>query len=292
LKKVLILGKSGYVPSHLGSEMRKIGFEVLHSSRNLNNEASDSDLILGEHEKDLPRVFFDFLQSREIDAVVNTSNAFSRSLQLENASSSLAANLIIPSAALIGCSFAKTNMFINLASGWQLDKNRASLSPHYTGLKNAFASLAMSMSGSTEIWQVYVHELFGPGDARKKLLVSIRDAIMSGQRVEINSSQTLIHLTSVARLARHLSQIIDGRATFAQAHSYVNYPSLQIGELILLAEKALGISIPWSDKKNPPEAAELANPVIGKLDSSELAADLKEFFRPWSVSGGSLDGNL
>lgn len=279
MKKILILGKSGFVPRQLGLELSNLGFNVFHSSRNLQNEASDQDLVLLNEEDNLPNLFFKFLQENEIDVVINTSNFFEREPKQVNSQASLAANLTVPTAALLACSFAKTKVFVNLASGWQLDANRANQAPHYIGLKNAFAFLSEAIAGQTKVWNVYVHELFGARDERPKLLPSLRKSLATGQVLRIQSGDTRIHLASLSRLAKHVSHLVMEEHDLPKSHTYINYPNLAINELIPLAEEVCGISIPWIDSAGLSERSELVAPVFGELPKSELAQDLKVFFR-------------
>jgi hypothetical protein len=275
----LILGRSGYVPLALAKVLQGLGHSPFFLSRFAAHGSGDYVFVIPENSPFPSSRLRQYILDNQIDAVINTSNRFSRTLGIDDLESAMTANFLHPARVLAIAADAGLKKFMNLASAWQLDEIKRSQHPIYTGTKNALLEFEKSYESKIEIWDVFVAEIFGLADTRPKLLNLIREAAKSGENLELHSLRTNLHLTSIDRLAEHIESLLLGHLNAPKSHLFVNYPSVPVLEILEIANAAIASDLKILDRGLEPEVLSLDAPLVGEADASELRSDLGKFFQ-------------
>jgi nucleoside-diphosphate-sugar epimerase len=276
---LLILGRTGYVPFALAQALQKFGHRSYFVSRAQHQNSGDSVFTVTENSTLDSAQLMEYIYQNNIDAVINTSNKFSRTLEISDLESAAVSNFLHPARVLAIAADAGVRTFINLASAWQLDELKRDQHPIYTGTKNALVEFERSFQSKVEIWDVFVAEIFGVGDTRPKLLNLIKQASKSGEILELHSLKTKLHLTSLDRLASHISDLLGQKVNAPKSHLYINFRDIPIHEILRIARAVLPGSLSTRDMDREPELLSLKAPVVGAMKASDLEADLGKFFQ-------------
>lgn len=275
----LILGRTGYVPFALAQALQAMGHTPFYVSRTQHQDSGENIFTVAENSAFDATQLMHYVAQNNIDAVINTSNKFSRTLDISELESATVSNFLHPARVLAIAADAGVKTFVNLASAWQLDETKRAQHPIYTGTKNALIEFERSFESKVSIWDVFVAEIFGVGDTRPKLLNLIKQASNSGETLELHSLKTKLHLTSLDHLASHLSDLLGQRSNAPKSHLYINFQDIPIHEILRIASAVLPDGLSTRDLQREPEILSLEAPVLGAMTVSDLEADLGKFFQ-------------
>jgi hypothetical protein len=100
-----------------------------------------------------------------------------------------------------------------------------------------------------------------------------------GEILELHSLKTELHLTSLDRLASHLSDLLGQKVNAPKSHLYINFRDIPIHEILRIARAVTPGSLSTRDMDREPELLSLKAPVVGAMEASDLESDLGKFFQ-------------
>ena len=131
--------------------------------------------------------------------------------------------------------------FVNLSSVFQHGPGlRYSPNSLYAATKQAFADLVVhySLNGGLSAVDLCLHDTYGPGDRRKKLIPGLVRAILENRSITLGSLDTQLNLVHISDVVSAIFQSIEERLT--GSFSCVADEEVTVRHVIELLEDASG----------------------------------------------------
>lgn len=223
-----------------------------------------------------------FIAENEISSVVHAANMFSSSATAVEAEQMLYANFLVPAKVLRSAIEANAGLFVNIASCWQLDSQRALQSVDYVSTKEAFREFLNRRSHQIEGKTIFLNEIFGIGDTREKLLNLAIQAAIEGSRFEVTSLKKILGFTNVRHLSDEIVEVLQLPGSSPGEYIYENYSGITIQEVLLMVEEAAGQLDWYCNSQEPSMLFSSGLSVRGAMPRAALKLELLELVR-WKV---------
>ena len=275
-KRCLLIGSTGFVGSEIGLALEREGFEIY---RFLRGPVSglEPPAFYGDSNGDFSmRSLVAFMRSNRISSVVHCGNVFSRQQSPEIADQMLFANFFVPAKVLVAAVDSGVEMFINLASAWQLDSGRLAEAPVYVSTKEAFRNFLSNYSNRIRTVTIFLNEVFGCFDSRDKIINQAIRAAISGEEFQVRSAGRELGLTNVKLLASEVSLILRGLGSWPAEFLYENYSAVTIANLMDTIGE-LSETFRWTATSDETISATVVTlDTFGETSISQLQSDLAE----------------
>jgi nucleoside-diphosphate-sugar epimerase len=158
----------------------------------------------------------------------------------------LYANILVPAKVLRAAVEAKATTFVNLGSALQLDPEKALNAPDYASTKQAFRAFLSHQSSRLHTTSVFVNEIFGVGDTRRKLLNQAIDCAINNVHMTVQSAHRVLGFANVSRLASEIVSLLKNPASRPEEYVYQNYSNITLGEVLDTVGLLAG-GLSWSE---------------------------------------------
>jgi nucleoside-diphosphate-sugar epimerase len=284
--RCFLIGSTGFVGSKVRAVLEENGIETFSLVRSPKQSGAGSQIFPTSSTGEFSTAqLSQYLVSKEIDCVVHCGNVFDAAPDEKTAEQMLYGNFLVPAKVLNSAITAKAGLFLNLASGWQLDSRKAVASPDYVATKESFRTFLTAHARTIRSVSVFANEIFGAGDSRKKLLNLAIRALRSGHPLVPQSPSAILGLTNVDRLALEIVEVLKNPSIRPAEYVYQNYSGLTVQELLgALSDTAQGL--PWPSGLDPsPIPNPNSLPFFGERPMSDLAEEIRQMLLSFHSSG-------
>jgi nucleoside-diphosphate-sugar epimerase len=237
---VAVTGSTGFIGSNLSNELYSRGHEVIHVDRTKEKVTKlfgpNSKFVSSDQECQAIRDNMEFFRP---EILIHCSVFFTPSRDPGNLEEITQANVSNP-IKIIEASRNQISKIVNLNSYWQIECS-PTISTPYASTKEAFRTylnLSMQSSG-VKVHNLFIPETFGPGDRRGKIVQRMIESQRNGGNLKLIHPQKIIDLTYVPFLVQMLTDFVENRIELPDVFSYVNFPSIKLGDLMNIVEFSL-----------------------------------------------------
>ena len=189
---------------------------------------------------------FHQLSRHRIDVVVHCATRYSAHASLVNADEMISGNI---QAGLPLVEYASENksLFINLSTVFQHGPGlRYHPNSLYAATKQAFADVLEHYILNRDLLalDLCLHDTYGPGDRRRKLMPQLLEALLSQQQVNIGSLDTPLNLLYISDVVQAIITSIETGVT--GSFSVVADANHTIREIIDVLEQISGLQVPFA----------------------------------------------
>ena len=245
--RCLFLGSTGYVGGVVRSELIAQGMQVFPLIRSTKSTRFESEVFLADARGDFElEKLITFMRFHSIDSVVHAANLFDPSPSPQVAEEMLYANLLVPGKVLRAAIEVDARVFVNLASGWQLDAQKTTQSPDYVSTKQALRALLRHQSAKILGVSVFVNEIIGVGDTRKKLVNEAIDCGLGNRSMTVRAPDQIVGLANVEKVALEIATILKDPGCRPREYVYQNFSNFRVREVLDLVSSAVR-GLRWSE---------------------------------------------
>jgi len=219
---------------------------------------------------------FHQLSNHQIDAVIHCATRYSYDASLRDVDEMLACN-IQAGLSLLEYASASGAVFINLSTVFQhgpgLPYHPNSL---YAATKQAFADLLkhyVSNRGLAAV-DLCLHDTYGPGDRRRKLLPQLLDGLRNQREVKLGSLDTQMNLVYITDVTRAIVASIE--AGVSGSFSVVADENHTIREVVEILEQISGLNLSIVIDHDLVRSSQFPRPVAPRLPDWRPTVDLQQ----------------
>lgn len=269
--RCLLLGSTGYVGGQVKSELVSQGMQVFPLLRSAESGLVDPNVFLTDPRGDFQlEELVSFLRLHSIDSVVHAANLFDSSPDARVAEEMFYANLLVPGKALRAAVEVGARVFVNLASGWQLNPHKTEQSPDYVSTKQAFRSLLTHHSAKISGVSIFVNEIIGTGDNRTKLVNQAIDCGLANKPLKIHSPNQILGFLDADDLAREVATLLRDPQSRPGEYIYQNFSNVAVKEMLAIIADCVG-DLQWSgDSDDLFDNAGVDLPQFGEMPRQNL----------------------
>ncbi|PYE55903.1 NAD-dependent epimerase/dehydratase family protein [Deinococcus yavapaiensis] len=211
VKRALVTGATGFLGQRLARRLRESGWNVwafVREDVGQVHQALERDgirLAVGNHRT--------LLQSVRPDIVFHLATLFIAEHTSEQVEALVDANIKFGAQLLEAMREADVERLVTAASFWQFDEHGDVLPLNlYAATKQAFDVLVRYYEDAYDLRSttLVLYDTYGEGDARRKLLRLLRDALHSGETLRMSPGQQQIDLVHADDVARAFVLAADG----------------------------------------------------------------------------------
>jgi nucleoside-diphosphate-sugar epimerase len=272
---IAISGVSGFIGSHLARTVLDRGWDCIGLIHHREAEATSNKRFKCLRLHGSTELRFQQLSEYKIDAIVHCATRYVFHHSRGDIDEMLAANVGagIP---LLEYASASNAIFVNLSSVFQHGPGLP-YSPNslYAATKQAFSDLAVHYSQNCGLSAIdlCLHDTYGPGDRRKKLIPHLVEAIREKREITLGSPDTHLNLLYVDDVTRAiLTSIEDKRLGFFSA---VANEDNTIGQVISALEKLTGRHLQVKFDESLTRDSTFPRPVAPRLPGWKPEIDLQ-----------------
>lgn len=289
--RCLFLGSTGYVGGVVRSELIAQGMQVFPLIRSTKSRRFEPEVFLADARGDFElEKLIAFMRFHSIDSVVHAANVFNPSPSPQVAEEMLYANLLVPGKVLRAAVEVDARVFVNLASGWQLDPKKTTQSPDYVSTKQALRAFLSHQSAKISSVSVFVNEIIGVGDTRKKLVNEAIACGLGNRSLTVSSPDQILGLANAEQVALEIANILRDPRSRPHEYVYQNFSNLRVRELLDIVSNAVQ-GLRWSEA--PTQASsnpEVSLPIYGEAPRDELRELIQEMVDDQRAKQASPDG--
>lgn len=199
-KKVLLTGVTGFIGQHLAAKLIGLGV-TCHAIVRPDSDISglSSEIHFHIHDSTTSSMV-ECCRAASPDAVIHLASCFLAQHVTDDIDRLVDTNLrfglqLLEAMSVIGC-----RNFINTGTGWQHYENK-DYDPVclYAATKQAFEALITYYVNveSFKVITIKLHDTFGPGDTRRKIVSLLIDSAKSASKLELSPGEQLLDLTHI-----------------------------------------------------------------------------------------------
>lgn len=244
---ILVLGAGGFVGGYILGYLQKNGHESLALSREAPSNRKEDTFVVGPNGEFEPEKLLDFFYDKKIQHVIHCANKFSRNQSVSVANQMLQVNYLLPARVLRVAIEVSALSFINLASAWQVTRGRLQDAPDYVSSKEAFRQQLDLNGDRIAARTLFVNQIFGPEDPRKKLINQAFQSAINKEIIEVKSEMSQLGLVFLPRLASEITALISNDLARPGTYIYENYSRVLIKDLLSDIGMLLGVGKFWQN---------------------------------------------
>lgn len=259
--KILVTGGTGFIGSHIISQLKKQGYTV----HLLVRPSTDTSQLVLKH-----IAYYEFngdigwlighLESEKYDGVVHLASLFLAQHDSSDIAELINSNILFSTQLLEAASKSHINWFINTGTFWQHYQNKDYAPVNlYAATKQAFEDLAQFYWQTNQInfITIKLSDTFGPGDTRQKLFNLWLNSAQNNEVLEMSPGEQLIDISYIDNVVDAYLQAIkllsSSNSNEMKGKSYVvtSETRVQLKQLAIIFEKILGkkLQIRWGAKQ-------------------------------------------
>ena len=242
--KVVLTGAAGFLGSHLARDLL----------------SRDLDLLLVTHTSPPPvfakdqgvvtvsvtdPAWLGTIMEWEPTCIVHAATRFQVSHSQSDISPMVQANVELGTQ-LLDIAHACRSRFVTVSTAWQKYEGRNNSPVNlYAATKQAFDSIADFYQGEgLDLARIFLFDVYGPGDTRRKLVPLLMSAAASGQPLHATSGSQLIDLTFVDDVVRAITDVALGDESLSAVDAVVKSGAMTVRQVSEILSEAIGQPIP------------------------------------------------
>lgn len=273
---IAVSGVSGFIGSHVANAAVARGWNCIGLVNNLEPELGSSKQLQFLRLSGSTEAKLQQLNAHKIDAFVHCATRYSLNDSLPNVDAMLLAN-IQAGLPLLEYSSLHNSLFVNLSSVFQHGPGLLySPNSFYAATKQAFSDLVIHYVANRGVsaLDLCLHDTYGPGDRRKKLIPSIVRALIEQKEISLSSLDTRLNLLFVSDIVRAILTSIELRTT--GMFSTIADAECTVGEIIEILERLTGGRVPTKIDSRLVRTAVFPRPVSPRLPGWQPEVDLQQ----------------
>jgi nucleoside-diphosphate-sugar epimerase len=194
--RVLLTGGSGFIGGHLRRHLAAAGVEVVLLVRRDLPGIDVPQLRM----PDDPAVLAELLAARRFDGVIHLATRFQAGHAAADIPAMVAANVTFAALALDAAAQAGVRWFLNTGTYWQHYRGAAYDPVNlYAATKQAFEDIGRfyAANGAIDFCTLCLNDTYGRGDSRPKLFNLLRNALVSGETLEMSGGEQTMNILHV-----------------------------------------------------------------------------------------------
>ena len=272
---IAISGVSGFIGSHLARAVLDRGWDCIGLIHHREPEAGSDERFKCLRLHGSINLQFQQLSEHKIDAIVHCATRYVFHHSRADIDEMLAANIGagIP---LLEYASANNAIFVNLSSAFQHGPG-LQYSPNslYAATKQAFADLVVHYSQNCGLSAIdlCLHDTYGPGDRRKKLIPYLVNAIREEREITLGSLDTRLNLLYVSDVIRAILTSVEDKTL--GSFSAVATEDCTIGEVISALNKLTGRHLQVTFDESLTRDSTFPRPIAPRLPGWKPEIDLQ-----------------
>lgn len=269
--RILLLGGSGFIGSHVLSSLRQFPKRFLLQTASLKSK-TDFNFDLTDY-----KVMNEFLMSNEFDIIVNATGKIHLEDKLQTPSTVMAVNTIgVRNLIKLCAKMSHKPYLIHLASALELFDHRKNFESSYALEKKEGTDAFMNSLKRREIRGICLrlHNVYGPNQPNDRFVSSTISNLMNGQVVKIDYPKRIRDFVFVHDVAYKITEVINEIGKHDVKFDY----SYEIGTGVGVTIKNAGESIARI-MGLVPEQVVLSSQPIKPDQMPKIVANIQKVFR-------------
>lgn len=242
--RVVLTGAGGFLGSHLARQIAQDQDELLlvtHVSQPPLEVLATDSKVVSVSEQD----WLDEIVRFEPTCFIHAATRFQVGHTQSDIVPMIRANVEV-GAQLLEVAHRHKSRFVTISSAWQRYQGKnASPVNLYAATKQAFDTIAdFYCSEGLDLRRLFLFDVYGPGDKRRKLVPLLMDALRTGQPLQATSGLQLIDLTFIDDVVRAVMMTAFGEPPQDLVNYVVKSGSLPVREVVTILEEVVGEDVP------------------------------------------------
>lgn len=272
-----LIGSTGFVGSQIKSSLEDDGLEVFCLRRASAGEDFGPTAFSASENGDFSmELLSEFMRSHRISIVLHCGNVWDPSPSPPVAESMLYANILVPAKVYRAAVEARATTFVNLASAWQLDPEKTLKASDYVSTKQAFRTFLSLQSERLQCTSVFVNEVFGVGDPRRKLINRAIDCALHNIPMTVESADNVLGFTNVKWLGDEIVNLVRNRVPRPREYLFQNYSNITLREVLETVGTVTGGLSWFEESKEELRVSDISIEHFGERDRENFSSEIRE----------------